>query len=93
MGKGRMHPHDVARRKLMIGGARAAGMALLPRSGPAAQDGLPVLSGYTPKVTRYWIPKGEHEQSFGLTKKMMEATTDFAWLSRRDRVLVKLALN
>jgi len=93
MDKGPMHPHDVARRELMIGGARAAGMALLPRSGPAAQDGLPVLSGYTPKVTGYWIPKGEHEQSFGLTKKMMEATTDFAWLSRGDRVLVKLALN
>jgi hypothetical protein len=70
-----------------------AGTALLPRTSAAAQEALPVLSGYVPKVTGYWIPKGEHEQSCALAKKMVEATTDFAWLSRGDRVLLKLALN
>ncbi|HWT79230.1 MAG TPA: DUF362 domain-containing protein, partial [Candidatus Methylomirabilis sp.] len=54
---------------------------------------LPVLPGYTPRLTGYWVPKGEHEKSFALAKKMVEATTDFSWLSRGDRVLVKLALN
>jgi uncharacterized protein (DUF362 family) len=54
---------------------------------------LSVLPGYVPRVTGYWVPKGEHEKSFPLAKKMVEAITDFSWLSRGDRVLVKLALN
>jgi len=54
---------------------------------------LPRLPGYAPRVTGYWIPKGEHEKSFTLAKRMVEAITDFSWLSRGDRVLVKLALN
>jgi uncharacterized protein (DUF362 family) len=54
---------------------------------------LPVLSGYAPKVAAYWVPKGEHERSLALARKMVDAVTDFSWLSRGDRVLVKLALN
>jgi uncharacterized protein (DUF362 family) len=61
-------------------------------SGDAAQQ-IRVLSGYAPKVTGYWIPKGEHETSLALARKMIDATTDLSWLSRGDRVLVKLALN
>jgi len=49
--------------------------------------------GYAPKVTGYWTPKGEHEKCFALARKMLDAVTDFSWLSRGDRVLVKLALN
>ena len=54
---------------------------------------LPTLPGYAPRVIGYWVRKGEHEKSFALAKKMVEAATDFSWLSRGDRVLVKLALN
>lgn len=55
--------------------------------------GLAPLSGYAPKVTGYWVPKGEHAKSLALARRMLDAVTDFAWLSRGDRVLVKLALN
>jgi uncharacterized protein (DUF362 family) len=52
-----------------------------------------VLPGYTPGITGYWVPKGEHEKSFALVKKMIDATTNFSWLSRGDRVLIKLSMN
>jgi uncharacterized protein (DUF362 family) len=38
-----------------------------------------------------WI--GKDEESYALFKKTVEAATDFAWLSKGDRVLVKIALN
>lgn len=44
-------------------------------------------------VSSAWIPKGEHENSYALFKRMVEAATDFSWLSRGDRVLIKVALN
>ena len=62
-------------------------------SGPRTAAEIPVLPGYAPKVTGFWIPKGEHEKSLALVRKMVDATTDFSWLSRGDRVLLKLALN
>jgi uncharacterized protein (DUF362 family) len=55
--------------------------------------GMPVVSGYRPKVSGAWIPKGEHKDSYGLFKKMVESATDFSWLSKGDRVLLKLAMN
>jgi len=53
----------------------------------------PVLPGYQPEVVSSWIPRNEHESSSNIFKKTIEATTDFSWLSRGDRVLLKLALN
>jgi len=44
-------------------------------------------------VSSAWIAKGEESRSSGLFTKMIEAATDFSWLSRGDRVLVKIALN
>ena len=55
--------------------------------------GMPVLPGYQPKVSSAWIPRGEHENSYALFKKMVESTTDFSWLTKGDRVLLKLSLN
>lgn len=52
-----------------------------------------VRSGYRPVVSSAWIPKGRHEQQYDLYKAMVEAATDFSWLSSGDRVLLKLALN
>jgi uncharacterized protein (DUF362 family) len=81
----------VRRRQFLVATATVAGGALLPRT--AAAQEMPMLSGYAPKVTGYWVAKGEHEKTFALARKMLDATTDFSWLSRGDRVLVKLALN
>ena len=94
MEKRSIQTHGITRRQFLAGTAGLAGMALLSRSNPAlTQEALPVLSGYSPSVIGYWVPKGEHENSFALVKKMVEASTNFSWLSRGDRVLLKLAMN
>ena len=94
MEKRSMQPHGLTRRQFIVGTAGLAGMALTCRIPFSwAQQSLPVLSGYSPKVSGYWVPKGEHEGSFALFKKMTEAATNFSWLSRGDRVLLKLSMN
>ncbi|MDA8139248.1 MAG: DUF362 domain-containing protein [Desulfobacteraceae bacterium] len=55
--------------------------------------GTSVRSGYRPVVSSAWIKKGTHESSYNLYKSMVEAATDFSWLAKNDRVLIKLALN
>ena len=40
-----------------------------------------------------WIGRNEHKTAYALFKKAVEATTDFAWLSNNDRVLIKISLN
>jgi hypothetical protein len=73
----------LTRRDFLAGTAALAGMALLPHSLLAVTpEPMPTLKGYNPKVTGYWVAKGEHEKSYILFKKMVEATTDFKWLSR-----------
>ena len=94
MEKDTTHRPYVTRREFLIGTAGLAGMSLLPRRAWAApREPLPSLSSYSPSVTCYWVPKGESDKTFFLFKKMVEAATDFSWLSRGDRVLLKLAMN
>jgi len=94
MKPGGRHAHHWTRREFVVGTAGLAGMTFLPRTTFAAPpQNLPLLRDYAPSVTGCWIPKGEHEKSFALFKKMVEATTDLAWLSRGDRVFLKLAMN
>jgi uncharacterized protein (DUF362 family) len=38
-----------------------------------------------------WMPKGD--TSYTLFKRMVEKATDFSWLNKGDRILIKLALN
>jgi hypothetical protein len=45
------------------------------------------------QVSCSWVVKGEHENAYVLFKKTVEAATDFSWLSKGDRVLIKMALN
>ncbi len=52
-----------------------------------------VLAGYQPHVSSAWIPKGEHLNSYQVFKSVVEAATDFSWLSSGDRIFLKLALN
>jgi uncharacterized protein (DUF362 family) len=54
---------------------------------------FPVLGAYQPVVSSLWAPRGEDDPPYPLFKKMIEAATDFSWLSRGDRVFIKLALN
>ena len=94
MAKDTTHRPYVTRREFLIGTAGLAGMSLLARKAWAAPgEPLPSLSGYSPSVTCYWAPKKEHDKTFFLFKKMVDAATDFSWLSRGDRVLLKLAMN
>ena len=42
-------------------------------------------------VSVAWLPKGD--TSYELYKNMIEKATNFSWLQKNDRILVKLALN
>ncbi len=54
---------------------------------------LPVLPGYEPTVSSAWIPKGGHEQAIDLVRQTLNGATDYAWLKKGERILLKLALN
>ena len=54
---------------------------------------LPYIEGYQPWVNSAWIRKGQLEKTSGLIDAVLDTTTDFSWLSKGDRILIKLALN
>ena len=89
----------INRRKFLGASAGLACTAVLPSAAAANEASessihkLPVLQSYKPAVSSAWIPKGQHEASAHLVQKMLESTTDFSWLSRGDKILIKLALN
>jgi len=87
----------LSRRRVLGLSAGLAGAAVLPGcsrrhvvplSPPAAR-----LAGYRAAVASSWIAHGEREGAFDTFRRTVEAATDFAWLSRGDRVMVKVALN
>ena len=95
----RQHPN---RRDFILGTTGLAMAAMLPGCVAAAKkssvpadlsDKIERLAGYQPQVGLSWIPKGEHTHAYASYKKCVDAVTDFSWLSKGDRVLVKLALN
>jgi uncharacterized protein (DUF362 family) len=60
------------------------------------QSAEPEISSVTDQelqVSCSWVVRGEHENSYTIYKNTVEAATDFSWLSRGDRVLIKMALN
>jgi uncharacterized protein (DUF362 family) len=89
------------RREFLIGTAGLALATVLPACSQTTktvqkQTTEPEISSITDRelgVSCSWLAKGEHENSYALYKKTLEATTDFSWLSKGDRVLIKLALN
>jgi uncharacterized protein (DUF362 family) len=89
------------RREFLIGTAGLALTAALPACSQTAktaqtQPAQPEISSVTDRQLRvscYWVARGKHESSYPLFKKTVEATTDFSWLSKGDRVLIKIALN
>ena len=58
-----------------------------------AEPEISTLTDQELQVSCSWVVKDEHENSYALYKKTVEAATDFSWLSRGDRVLIKMALN
>jgi uncharacterized protein (DUF362 family) len=89
----------INRRKFLGTSAGLTFTAMLPSSTKAEEKpespskNLPTLKGYQPQVTGAWVRKGEHGNSSSLIKEILEATTDFSWLKKGDKVLIKLALN
>lgn len=77
-------------------GVAAACPSLLAGCGdPSDSRPLPSLqpSFHGHGVSSAWIDNGDPESQDDLFRAAVEAATDFSWLSRGDRVLLKLALN
>lgn len=55
--------------------------------------GLKSLAGIRREANLLWVPKGQEKEQASRLVNLLEQTTDFAWLKKGDRVLVKLALN
>jgi uncharacterized protein (DUF362 family) len=101
MKKKQRSPNLSTRREFLIGTAGLALTTVLPACSQTTktvqtQPTEPVISSVTDRELRvscYWVARGEHEKPYPLFKKTVEATTDFSWLSKGDRVLIKIALN
>lgn len=89
----------INRRKFLTTSVGFACAAMLPSVATAAKvtespsKDLQILKGYQPGVNSAWIKKGQLEKSSGMINDMLDATTDFSWLSKGDKVLIKVALN
>ena len=89
------------RREFLLGTAGLAFATVVPACSQTTktvpiQTAEPKISSITDQelqVSCSWVVKGEHENSYVLFKKIVEAATDFSWLSKGDRVLIKIALN
>ena len=93
--------NHTTRREFLLGTAGLAMATLLPACSQTTktvpiQTTEPKISSLTDQelqVSCSWVAKGDHENSYAIYKKAVEAATDFSWLSRGDHVLIKLALN
>ena len=89
------------RREFLIGTAGLALVTVLPACSQTTknvqkQAAEPKISTITDRelgVSCSWLAKGEHENSYALYKKTLEAATNFSWLSKGDPVHIKIALN
>ncbi len=66
-------------------------MALLGGVSFAFDDKKVAAPAKNAQLSVAWLPKGD--TSYDTFKQMIENATDFAWLKKNDRILVKLALN
>jgi len=83
-------------RDFLKGAAGLACLPLLPVCGSSnGEQPAPPVSpnpALPPRAVSAWVPRGEEQNLYGLFKEMVEAATDFSWLSRGDRVFLKLSL-
>jgi len=80
----------VSRRNFLWTIGSLSSMALLGGGAGFAFDKL-AMPAKNAHLSAAWLPKGD--TSYTLFKRMVEKATDFAWLNKGDRVLIKLALN
>jgi len=66
-------------------------MALLGGGAAFALNSQLTQPARNARLSAAWMPKGD--TSYTLFKRVIEGATDFSWLNKGDRVLVKLALN
>jgi uncharacterized protein (DUF362 family) len=82
----------VSRRDFLWTVGTLSSMALLGGgTGFAFDDKKLAAQANAVRLSAAWLPKGD--TSYTLFKKMVEKATDFSWLKKGDRVLIKLALN
>jgi uncharacterized protein (DUF362 family) len=100
--KKKLRPENLStRREFLLGTAGLALATVLPACSQTTntvqnQTAEPEITSVMDRelgVSCSWVVKGEHENAYALYKKTVEAATDFSWLSRGDRVLIKMALN
>lgn len=99
--RGIMKKQRISRRSFLNISATIAGIAAIQATPVKlfANDlknkgkALPVLKGYEPCVKSIWVKNNEKKRPFENLKRLIESTTDFSWLSKGDKVLIKLALN
>jgi uncharacterized protein (DUF362 family) len=94
-----MNLKKLNRREFLGTSAALACTAMLPSvvtAGEATESpskDLPFLKEYQPGISSAWIKKGQLEKSSDMIDAVLDATTNFSWLSKGDRILIKLALN
>ena len=82
----------IDRRQFLWSIGSLSSMALLGDLGFAAETSKGMTAkANNAKVSVAWLPKGD--TSYPLFKQMIEDATDFKWLGKNDRILIKLALN
>jgi uncharacterized protein (DUF362 family) len=72
--------------------AGTGGIGGLAGGGTGTGRSLPKAT-IAPFVASAWIPKGGYKQSSDAFRKVVDAATDFSWLSPGDAVFIKLSLN
>jgi len=96
-----MFKNHSTRRQFLIQSAGLALAAAVPScTQPPKKNGQPVPGPEITAVTEHelsasgsWIARGEHQNAYAVYRKTVEAATDFSWLSKGDRVLLKVAMN
>ena len=87
-------PQPLSRRALLRGfGAAAATLAMPPLAGAAAAVETPRRDGWRPHAAAGWVSAEDPDGFDRALASVLDATTDFSWLARGDRVLVKVASN
>jgi len=69
------------------------GVAAKPADSRSQTSQLPVCSGFQSQISSAWINNREQKNATDLLNQTLASATDFAWLSKGDRVLIKLSLN
>ena len=102
MKKSRLYQNFSTRREFLFGLSGLALATTVPccshstNTAVQPQKSEPAITSVSDQeldVSCAWVAQDEYKEAYALFKKTIEATTDFTWLSKGDRVLLKIALN